>query len=684
MDSYHLAPNVEVHPSNIGGETVYVYANDISGEHFAVDRGVHVTLEALLAGIPASRLKSEQPKSFAKFAKVLPLLLQSGLLRGPGGQRMGPASAPKQKPLDQKLLFGRLELFKINAQFDCLLPVVNWLFSRTGALCYVALIVSCLLLGISNLDVITENIERASTNSTVFFVSITIAFLLTKLIHELGHALTTRSLFFNSGKNPPAIWAGVATFFFFPFPFTNTTASWRLESKWSRVKIAAAGMYVESWIALICLALLTSIGEGELQFFLFQIVLVSGISTLLFNLNPLIRLDGYYILTDTCNIPNLATRAGEEVRAFLTQILFSKSSTCKIDRSLVSYGVAAYIYRISMFTAVFIVAFFMDEFLGYAVLAAGLTILVIRPSLALFKIYQQSKDDINIGGSVMRVVSVACVLLAVCLVPLPNYKTFDGHLQFLDHRYVYLEGSGRLSLADGKNISEDNRIVAQLDNPELAFQRKAAEAKLNLAEVVYRKTLSEGAERQDEARQGVRSARAELDELQRQTEQQTISGTVDAIWHPNAQRSFDGTWHSPSDREQLGILLPKKGFEAVIQIPEHEVMFDIAELKKQFFDVRISGTWQGSIKTAVAIVTRTASRSSPNNAGSNEDQAAMPEQPSSFEVRLNVPEHGLPEAVKLHGKQVTARLFNGYHSLGSRLSTWLKQMRQKRIDLRQQ
>lgn len=682
MENFSLAPNVETHASHIGGEPVYVYANDLSGEHFAVNQKTHRILQKILSGHEPKRLRNESPEAFAEFSKVLPLLFQNGLLRNKEGQRYGSAaSSARKKSIEQKVLFARIEFFEIGSQFDFLAPLAKWLFSKSGVLTYCLSTVVALGSIVANTDIWLANIQRAEATSTLFVFGLAFAFLFTKFIHELGHALTTRSRFLLSGQSPPIICAGVATFFFFPFPFTNTTASWRLKSKWDRVRIAVAGMYFETWLALICIFIMNSINEGDLQFFLFQLVVVTGVSTLLFNLNPLIRLDGYYIATDICDAPNLATRASQEVRALIVAFLFGERTNNKRNPRIIIYGIAAYLYRISMFAAIFILAFTMAEALGIAVLLAGLSVLVVRPLIEIWTTFQKS-DEPNVRKRfLMRSSMAICGMLLILLVPLPMYKCFEGHLSYLNHQHVYLEGTGWLALAPARGGQANAGIVAQLHNPELSFQRQGAQAKLRLAELKQRQHLSLGAEHQDEVMQALQSARDELNELERQTEQLVVSAATHEIWHPHSHRQWDGTWQSPTSREKVGVLLPSDGFEAVVQIPSDEVMFDIKEIEKQIFDVRISGTWQDSIKARVRRVTRTASSSGQADHSSETPRATPAGSVPSFEVRLSLPKDRVPHSVTLQGKHLTARLFNGYHPIGIRLSNWLMRLRQKRIQL---
>jgi putative peptide zinc metalloprotease protein len=186
----------------------------------------------------------------------------------------------------------------------------GWFFS-TPATCVVALIaLSALLLVGAEFDVFRAKLPRFReffAAGNWYWLAVTLAF--TKVLHEFGHGLACKRF---GGQCHEM---GVMLLCFTPCLYCNVTDSWTIPSKWRRAAIGAAGMYVE-----LLLASLATFGwwfshPGLVNSLCLNVMFVSSVSTLLFNANPLLRYDGYYILSDLLEIPNLRQKASAVLRA---------------------------------------------------------------------------------------------------------------------------------------------------------------------------------------------------------------------------------------------------------------------------------------------------------------------------------------------------------------------------------
>ncbi|MEZ6078496.1 MAG: hypothetical protein R3C56_23345 [Pirellulaceae bacterium] len=144
--------------------------------------------------------------------------------------------------------------------------------------------------------------------------------------------------------------AGIVFVLIAPLAYVDVTSCWRMNSRWSRIAVSAAGMYVELLIAAAALVMWSLTDSVAAKFILYQLVITAGLSTLVFNTNILMRFDGYFILADLIDVPNLQSEASLSIRNLLSRILTGKQTT---DRSLGSwrryfvfaYGVAALLWR---------------------------------------------------------------------------------------------------------------------------------------------------------------------------------------------------------------------------------------------------------------------------------------------------------------------------------------------------
>ena len=185
-----------------------------------------------------------------------------------------------------------------------LYPWVSWFFTAWATWFSIGMAICALSLVIVQFDTFQSRLP--SFNS--FFAAqnwLLIAGVLgvTKVIHEFGHGMSCKH--FGGECHEMGVMFLVLT----PCLYCNVSDSWMLPSKWHRAAIGAAGMYVEIVIASIATFLWWFSEPGFLNYVCLNIMFVSSVSTLLFNANPLLRYDGYYILSDIMEVPNLRQKA---------------------------------------------------------------------------------------------------------------------------------------------------------------------------------------------------------------------------------------------------------------------------------------------------------------------------------------------------------------------------------------
>ena len=182
------------------------------------------------------------------------------------------------------------------------LPAARLLMSRLGLALWLLTVTFGLILATLHWPELTANLsDRLLTPENLF--SLWLLYPVIKLLHELGHGFAIRRL---GGEVHEA---GIILLALAPIPYVEGSASAAFPGKWQRAGAAAAGMAIELFIAAMALVLWVAIEPGQLRAILFNVVVIGSVSTLLFNGNPLLRYDGYYILADLIEIPNLAQRS---------------------------------------------------------------------------------------------------------------------------------------------------------------------------------------------------------------------------------------------------------------------------------------------------------------------------------------------------------------------------------------
>ena len=190
-------------------------------------------------------------------------------------------------------------------------PILNWLHPRLGFIFRPWFIAIWLVLAVSAGSLILSNYAEFQQRLPSFyqffnlqnFVWMALIMAVTKVGHEFGHGLACK----HYGGECHEI--GMLLLVFTPALYCDTSDSWLVPNKWHRAFIGAAGMYVEVLFASIATFFWWYSRPGTFNFICLNVMFVSSVSTVVFNMNPLLRYDGYYILADILEIPNLAQKA---------------------------------------------------------------------------------------------------------------------------------------------------------------------------------------------------------------------------------------------------------------------------------------------------------------------------------------------------------------------------------------
>lgn len=253
----------------------------------------------------------------------------------------------------QHLFFFRLPGWHAEPVLKFLLPAAKMAFSRMGVvLTGAALLVAGFLL-LSRLDELERRLPQLESLLTQRdILTLWLAIGAAKVIHELGHGL---ACLLQGGR---CHGIGVAFLLFSPCLYCDVTDAWMLESKKSRILIALAGIWIEMIVAAVCLAIWWFSAPGLIHDLCLQMCVVTSISTLLFNSNPLMKYDGYYVLCDLIEVPNLQQQAQRAIQESIRWLMFGipvpkQSSVGHLHRGwLLLYGVCSSAYKWSIVIAI--------------------------------------------------------------------------------------------------------------------------------------------------------------------------------------------------------------------------------------------------------------------------------------------------------------------------------------------
>ncbi|WP_157272089.1 HlyD family efflux transporter periplasmic adaptor subunit [Azohydromonas aeria] len=424
--------------------------------------------EAIARDIERHTTLAPTPEDVRDFAGFLAThqLLQRGRARAP---------LPAWRWLLQNYLFVRIPLLRPARLLQALLPWTGWLFTRRflGLTALAAL--AGVLLALRQLDAVEANLRGAlSWDGVLGFAG---ALFVSKLLHELGHALVATRLGVRVGH------MGVALLVMWPMPYTDTGESW-MRSPRRRLAIASAGIGAELALAAWCTLAWSFVPDGGLRNALFFLATTAWVLTLAVNASPFMRFDGYYILADALDLPGLHERAGRLGRHALRKAIAGFDDPVPEvlapawRRALTAFAFATWLYRLVLFVGIALVvyhAFF--KALGVFLFFVEIMVFVIRPLWAELRVWWRRRAEV----APRRRVAALALLGAALLVLLPPWWggiAAPGVLRAAVEQPVFAPYAARLehmAMAEGAAV-DAGTLLAELTAPAQQQERDKARA----------------------------------------------------------------------------------------------------------------------------------------------------------------------------------------------------------------
>ena len=348
--------------------------------------------------------------------------------------------------------------------------LANAIFSWPSLFVWLTVIISAMFLLNFHWSNLTSNMaDRILSLENIFLIGL--VYPVVKLIHEFGHAYAVKRW----GGEVHEM--GILFLVFMPVPYVDASSSTAFRDKRKRMVVAAAGILVELFLASVALIVWANVEQGVVRSIAYNTMLISGISTVFFNGNPLLRFDAYYVLSDYLEIPNMGGRSNKHIGYLIQRYILGVKEVEKVAHTkgeaywLFSYSIAAFIYR--MFIMFIIVVFVAGKFFFIGVLLAiwAAVAALINP---LVKVIYNALKNGALRSAKPKLIglivgSIAAVVLLLLVIPMPLSTNAQGVVwasSNVDVRSAANCFTTKLHVSSGAQVTKGQKILT-CDDPEL-------------------------------------------------------------------------------------------------------------------------------------------------------------------------------------------------------------------------
>lgn len=586
-----LSPKAEIHKQVYRDQLWYLIEEPYNQKffrvtpqayHFLVQLDVRWRLDEVW-----ERYALEHPEDTPSQDEVIRLLSQlntSNLLHTKGEQRSSDVferqKKAKRKELKGKLasfLFVRIPLLNPQPYLDKIQGFTRLFISWPVFVLWLASVLWALKNAVDHRQAFMDQSQGILSASNMVLLYLTLIVL--KIAHELGHALITCRF----GGTVPRM--GIMLLLLTPIPYLDVSSSWRFCHRRHRILVGAGGMLAELWVAALATYVWVNTGEGILKAVSFNAMVIGSVSSLIFNGNPLVKFDVYYMLSDVLGIPNLFQRAREQWIYLFEKYLFKVKdlSPPSVDLReawwLGVYGVLSFLYR--LFISISIMMFVADQWmlLGAVLLATFLWMWGVKP---LWSIAQYLCSSPNLKFKRSRAVaitsSILLIIVLVCFqIPFHRSVKLRGVLLAREVQTLHAPVAGVLLEMPREHGSwvKQGDLLFRFSDRDLRLDHQQALAQLQEVEFQIAKSRSERALDLKALSGKQKLLEEKLALLADKLERCQLKAPCDGLFFSEKWKSLLGSWQE--DRATLGKVIPRDAydFSTVAEQEKARPLFDV-------------------------------------------------------------------------------------------------------------
>ncbi len=428
------------------------------------------------------------------------------------------------------IMFMKVPFFNPDAFLNATIRYVNFIFTKWFFAIWLTIIALAIFIIIKN----SEQFFAPIHNSFIFkhIIYIWAILIVLKVFHEFGHAYACKHF----GGYVPEM--GAFFVMFTPLAYVNATAAWSFPRKRDRIIVAMGGMYIELIFAAIAVFVWFTTAPGFVHSIAYYIVFLAGIATLLFNINPLARFDGYYALSDWLEIPNLRGQATQYIASLFKKTFLGITKNnlfvpLKTKIILLTFGIASIIYRTTVILAIGLTAAWKFAIFGL-ILSAMFLFSYFGTKIYRFAKYLLCSEETQPVRT--RAVAFAVIIFIVApiimfTIPFPNVAQPAGVIEAQDEFPVCAKVDGfleQINIVPGQKVNKDT-IIAKLRNDDCVEAFTSAETNYRVSNIRYDAYQNVDIAKAVQERELMKSYLFELKQKRRDLENLTVKAGFDGL-----------------------------------------------------------------------------------------------------------------------------------------------------------
>ncbi len=522
------------------------------------------------------------------------------------------------------MLFPRIPMWDPDRFLRLWMPVCRMAFSRFGAMIWLAVVFAAIFLVAPKWNEPGHSLKDAAHNSIdvrnnpINLILLYTVFVGVKLLHELGHAFGCRRF----GGECHEL--GVMFLVFIPTPYVDASTAWAFPNKWHRIFVGAGGMIVELFVASIAAFIWVSVGDihSVVSQLAFNAMLIASVTTIVFNANPLLRYDGYYILSDFLEIPNLRQKSSEYTLGLIKRYVFRIKLTQPLPPALqrfwlFTYSIASSIYRAFVGFVILLIVAYELPVIGPLMAISGIATWFLVPC---YKVVKYVGTDPELHRKRPRAVAfalgvAAAAVVVIGVIKFPVNIDAEGVLSvspaYAQQKYIEQPGFVREigKNVDGSRLKDGDwvkagQVLMVLENEPLTTELKVQNAKIEQITLERNASTAISANERHSKEAELVVLTEQRDLMQRKVEKLTIRAPIDGqLIAPNMEYTT-GRYFQPSKHELLRVVDTRRQFvEAALPQDDYQLLDQQLNWIQDHTEVRMVGDIPHKLKAMSAFLT---------------------------------------------------------------------------------